>query len=80
MKFSKNIGFTIAASLFAISVAATATASEDTFDALDTDQDGVISKMEAQAHSGLSTIFDDVDTDANDVISWAEFSAAGLDK
>ncbi|WP_395343581.1 EF-hand domain-containing protein [Ningiella sp. W23] len=80
MKLSKNLAFPLLTTIFAIGIAASAGASEGTFDELDTDQDGVISQSEAQAHATLSATFAEVDTDADGVISWAEFSAAGLDQ
>ena len=60
-----------------IALAASSTAfAAVSFDTIDTDGDGVISKEEASANTQLAKIFDDLDTDGNGELSKQEFSKA----
>nr|WP_136249510.1 EF-hand domain-containing protein [Ningiella ruwaisensis] len=78
MKLTKTVLFPVASTVLALGIASFSMANEDTFTSLDTNEDGVISKEEAQAHSTLASMFDDVDANGDGVITYDEFSTAGL--
>lgn len=57
--------------------AATATTStrSHTWEEIDADGDGAITKAEARADAGLSTVFDEADADADGRLTTAEYTA-----
>jgi Ca2+-binding EF-hand superfamily protein len=74
-----------AAALFTTAVADDQTSKHDrgksmqsskSFDKLDKNQDGQLSKTEAQQDSGLSTAFASVDQDADGFVTKSEYTAA----
>ena len=52
----------------------TAAAEAPSYDALDADQNGVISKAEAQSHPDLANRFGQMDADQSGELGWAEFA------
>ena len=75
----KKINFdTVALAFCSLAAFGFANASDDLFVKLDTNSDGVISKIEAQSHEKLSQLFDALDVDKDGVINGEEFIATGL--
>ncbi len=75
----KKFSFDTAALVFcSIAAFGFAHAADDLFVKLDTNSDGVISKVEAQSHEQLSKLFDSLDLDKDGVLSGEEFVATGL--
>ena len=71
----KNI-MIVAAIMFPLSVAAgDSSTTKDSFNKLDKDKDGYISKQEAQSNKKLTEQWEMVDADANGQLEMSEFSA-----
>jgi|GEM_PF-3478186 len=67
--------------IFALAgLSAFTSASEELFTQLDTNSDGVISKVESEAHSQLNRLFDSLDMNNDGVLSTEEFMANSLKK
>ena len=75
MKSLKTAAFVIVSTSL---VAFAAQANDELFAKLDTNTDGVISKVEAQTHAQLSKVFDSLDLDKDGVLSSDEFITNGL--
>ena len=81
MNTKRNIFLSLSAFAFTLALTSTsAFSNEDLFKSLDTNADGLISKMEAEAHDVLNELFDSLDIDGDGFISPDEFSVANLDK
>jgi len=55
--------------------AAAAASGDQSWESLDTDGDGAISRTEAQAHAGLASIFDAADADKDGKLTTDEYRA-----
>ena len=81
MNNKRNIFISLAAFAFTLALISTnAFSTEGLFKSLDTDADGMISEVEAEAHDVLYELFDSLDIDGDGFISPDEFTVANLKK